>query len=38
VAGFDAVAITLKNGKQFALGTDEPDRLLTALNLGSAHL
>jgi hypothetical protein len=38
VAGFDAVAITLKNGKQFALGTDEPERLLAALNAPSAHL
>ncbi len=38
VAGFDAVAITLKNGKQFALGTDEPERLLAALNPVSAHL
>lgn len=37
VAGFDAVAITLKNGKQFALGTDEPERLLAALNPASAH-
>lgn len=37
VAGFDAVAITLNNGKQFALGTDEPERLLAALNPASAH-
>ena len=27
IAGFNAVAITLKNGKHFALGTDEPDHL-----------
>ncbi len=38
VAGFDAVAITLKNGKSLALGTDEPERLLAALNHGLAHL
>ena len=27
VSGFDAVAITLRNGKKFAFGTDDPDRL-----------
>lgn len=27
IAGYDAVAITLKNGKRFALGTDEPGLL-----------
>src|ERR1041384_4989714 len=27
VSGFDAVAITLRNGKRFALGTDEPQAL-----------
>jgi hypothetical protein len=31
VSGFDAVAITLKNGKRFALGTDEPQALLAAI-------
>jgi hypothetical protein len=31
VSGFDAVAITLRNGKQFALGTDEPQKLASAL-------
>jgi hypothetical protein len=31
VSGFDAVAITLRNGKQFALGTDEPQKLADAL-------
>jgi hypothetical protein len=31
VSGRDAVAITLKNGKRFALGTDEPQALLAAL-------
>jgi hypothetical protein len=33
VSGFDAVAIILKSGKRFALGTDEPDALLQALNV-----
>jgi hypothetical protein len=28
VSGRDAVAITLKNGERFALGTDEADRLI----------
>jgi hypothetical protein len=32
VSGFDAVAITLKSGKHFALGTDEPAALLAALD------
>jgi hypothetical protein len=31
VSGLDAVAITLKNGKRFALGTDEAHSLLAAL-------
>ncbi|HMJ88514.1 MAG TPA: hypothetical protein VK530_01790 [Candidatus Acidoferrum sp.] len=31
VSGYDAVAIALKSGKQFALGTDEPDALVTAI-------
>lgn len=31
VAGFEAVALTLRSGRRFALGTDEPDRLLEAL-------
>lgn len=31
VAGFDAVAITLRNGKRFCLGTDEPQILAHAL-------
>lgn len=30
VSGYDAVAFTLKNGKRFALGTDEPVKLLAA--------
>jgi len=32
VSGFEAVAITLRNGKRFALDTDEPERLLMNLN------
>jgi hypothetical protein len=32
VSGFDAVAITLKNGKGFCLGTDEPSVLMAKLN------
>lgn len=32
VSGFDAVAITLKNGKQFALGTNDPSSLVAHLN------
>lgn len=31
VSGFDAVAITLKNGKRFCLGTDEPGALVSKL-------
>ena len=31
VSGFDAVAITLKNGKRFCLGTDEPETLSAQL-------
>jgi hypothetical protein len=34
VSGFDAVAIRLRNGKRFCLGTDEPERL--AANLASS--
>jgi hypothetical protein len=32
VSGFDAVAITLRNGKRFCLGTDEPQVLAARLN------
>lgn len=32
VSGFDAVAFTMKNGKRFCLGTDEPAVLMTKLN------
>ena len=31
VSGFDAVAITLGNGRKFALGTDDPHRLTAAI-------
>jgi len=31
VSGFDAVQITLKSGKSFLLGSDEPDQLCSAL-------
>ena len=31
VSGFETVLITLKNGKKFRLGTDEPDALIKAL-------
>ena len=32
IAGFDAVEITLKNGKKNWLGTDEPEKLTSAIN------
>lgn len=32
VSGFDAVAVTLKNGKRFALGTDDASALANCLN------
>ncbi|MEY2408113.1 MAG: hypothetical protein QOF48_783 [Verrucomicrobiota bacterium] len=32
VSGFDAVVITLKNGKRFCLGTDDPHRLASILD------
>ena len=31
VSGLDAVAITLRNGRRFALGSDDPDGLATAI-------
>ena len=31
VSGYDAVAITLRSGKQFALGSDEPEALAEAI-------
>jgi hypothetical protein len=32
VSGYDAVAVTLRSGKRFALGTDEPQVLAAQLN------
>lgn len=32
VSGYGAVAITLRNGKQFCLGTDEPEKLARHLS------
>ena len=34
VSGFDAVAITLRDGRKFALGTDDPVGLTTAIGAG----
>lgn len=31
VSGFDAVQLTMKNGKVYCIGTDEPDKLESAL-------
>ena len=31
VSGLDAVAITLRNGRKLALGTDDPDGLIAAI-------
>jgi hypothetical protein len=31
VAGWDAVVITLGNGRKFALGTDDPHGLVSAI-------
>ena len=31
VSGLDAVEVTLRSGKRFFLGTDEPDRLIAAI-------
>lgn len=33
VSGFDAVAITLRSGKRFALGTDQPQELYAQLTV-----
>jgi hypothetical protein len=35
VSGFNAVALTLKNGSRFCLGTDEPAVLIARLGLGA---
>jgi len=34
VSGFDAVAITLRDGRKLALGTDDPHGLTTAIRVG----
>ena len=34
VSGFDAVAITMRDGRKFALGTDDPHALTTAIRGG----
>ena len=31
VSGFDAIQIKLKNGRQYRIGTDDPERLLAAV-------
>jgi len=36
VSGFDAVCVTLRNGKRFCLGSDEPEEL--AKNLATRNL
>ena len=36
VSGFDAVAIKMKNGQHFALGTDEPEQLVARLKSAQA--
>ena len=36
VSGFDAVAVRLRNGKQFALGTDQPQELANALRAATS--
>ena len=38
VSGFGAVAIQLKSGKRFVLGSDEPERLAEALQLDQAAI
>ncbi len=36
VSGFEAVELTLTNGKQFRIGTDEPDSLIQAIQINKA--
>lgn len=38
VSGFDAVEIRMKNGKIYRIGTDEPEKLETAIKLASKSL
>jgi hypothetical protein len=37
VSGFDAVAITLRGGKKFALGTDDPNGLTRAISRNTTN-
>ena len=37
VSGLDAVELTYRSGKKFRVGTDEPDRLLKAIQSGGMH-
>jgi hypothetical protein len=36
VSGLNAVAIALRDGRKFALGTDDPDGLTTAIRTGTS--
>jgi hypothetical protein len=37
VSGLDAVELTLAGGRRFRIGTDEPDRLCTAMRTAQGH-
>ena len=37
VSGFDAVEVTLTGGKKFRIGTDDPQGLLRAIQLGTGR-
>jgi len=37
VSGFDAVKITLRNGRHYAIGTDEPDKLVAAIKAAGRY-
>jgi len=37
VSGFDAVKITLRNGRHYAIGTDEPDKLIAAIEAAGRY-
>ena len=37
VSGFDAVKITLRNGRRYAIGTDEPDKLIAAIEAAGRY-
>ncbi len=38
VSGLEAVAITLRNGRKFALGTDDPQDLVDAIERYQPHV